>query len=211
MHQPIPGPVTIIADSGFAAEVASIIGSLGARVLAIYGTVGAHSSARHLNIEFIQSDPNLALLPGESMIALALSRLDERKAMDGRLTELGRAPTRFIHPDATVGFAVEIGDGSIVSPGARLTANIRIGRCALIHTAVVLSHDDRIGDYVTISPSATITGGVTIEDGASIGAGATILPGLTIGAGSTVGAGAVVTTNVEPGTTVAGVPARPLR
>jgi acetyltransferase-like isoleucine patch superfamily enzyme len=44
--------------------------------------------------------------------------------------------------------------------------------------------------------------------GASIGSGAVILCGISIGAGALVGAGAVVTRNVEPGETVAGVPAR---
>ena len=46
--------------------------------------------------------------------------------------------------------------------------------------------------------------------GASIGSHATILPDVTIGAGALVAAGAVVTRDVQPGATVAGVPARPL-
>ena len=47
--------------------------------------------------------------------------------------------------------------------------------------------------------------------GASIGSGAVILGGVTIGAGALVGAGAVVTKDVEPGTVVAGCPARFMR
>ena len=46
--------------------------------------------------------------------------------------------------------------------------------------------------------------------GASIGSGATIMCGLTIGEDAMIGAGAVVTTDVAPGVTVAGVPARVL-
>ncbi len=41
-----------------------------------------------------------------------------------------------------------------------------------------------------------------------IGANVTILPGVTIGDGAIVAAGAVVNKNVEPGTVVAGVPAK---
>jgi acetyltransferase-like isoleucine patch superfamily enzyme len=50
-----------------------------------------------------------------------------------------------------------------------------------------------------------------VERGASIGSGATILGGVRIGREATVGAGAVVTGDVDPGATVAGNPARPLR
>jgi acetyltransferase-like isoleucine patch superfamily enzyme len=46
--------------------------------------------------------------------------------------------------------------------------------------------------------------------GASIGSGATIMCGVTIGEGAMIGAGAVVTTDVAPGATVAGIPARVL-
>jgi acetyltransferase-like isoleucine patch superfamily enzyme len=50
-----------------------------------------------------------------------------------------------------------------------------------------------------------------VEDNASIGANATILPGISIGANAVIGAGSVVTKNVQPGTTVVGNPAVPLR
>jgi UDP-2-acetamido-3-amino-2,3-dideoxy-glucuronate N-acetyltransferase len=49
-----------------------------------------------------------------------------------------------------------------------------------------------------------------VEEGASIGSGAVILCGVRIGAGALIGAGAVVTRDVQPGETVAGVPAKAL-
>ena len=54
------------------------------------------------------------------------------------------------------------------------------------------------------------TGAVVVGERAMIGAGAIVLPGVTIGADARVAANSLVTRDVEPGTTVAGVPARPM-
>jgi sugar O-acyltransferase (sialic acid O-acetyltransferase NeuD family) len=181
----------VIADSGYAAEVAAIVASTGGVVTATHGS------------------GDLAGLP-PGPVALALGRPATRAEVLERLIELGRTPATLVHAEATIGPDVELGPGCIVSPGVRITANIRIGAATLVHTGVVLSHDDVIGRCVTISPGTTITGGVTLGDEVSIGAGVTVLPGVTIGRGAVVGAGAVVTRDVEPGTTVVGVPAKPI-
>ncbi|ELZ03265.1 O-acetyltransferase [Natrialba aegyptia DSM 13077] len=52
------------------------------------------------------------------------------------------------------------------------------------------------------------TGEIVVGERAMIGAGAIVLPGVEIGAGASVAANSLVTRDVEPGTTVAGVPAR---
>ena len=52
------------------------------------------------------------------------------------------------------------------------------------------------------------TGEVVVGERAMIGAGAIVLPGVEIGAGASVAANSLVTRDVEPGATVAGVPAR---
>ena len=59
-------------------------------------------------------------------------------------------------------------------------------------------------------PRGAMSGDIMIGDKVWIGCGAIILPGVTIGRGATIAAGAVVTKDVQAGTTVGGVPARPI-
>ena len=73
----------------------------------------------------------------------------------------------------------------------------------------------------SIGSNVTLQGGITvgmrrgrdfpvIGDGAVLSAGCRVLGAITIGEGAVVGANAVVVDDVAPGTTVVGVPARPL-
>ena len=73
-----------------------------------------------------------------------------------------------------------------------------------------VGHDCRIGDFVTINPLVAVSGDVTIEPMATMGTHSSVLQGLVVGASAFVGAGAVVTKDVDPGSTVVGIPARPL-
>ncbi len=54
------------------------------------------------------------------------------------------------------------------------------------------------------------TGEVVVGERAMVGAGAVVLPGVEIGADAQVAANSLVVADVEPGQTVAGVPAEPL-
>ena len=52
---------------------------------------------------------------------------------------------------------------------------------------------------------------ITVEDGCWIGSRAMLLPGVRVGAGCVVAAGAIVTSDCEPNSLYAGVPARRIR
>jgi UDP-2-acetamido-3-amino-2,3-dideoxy-glucuronate N-acetyltransferase len=129
-------------------------------------------------------------------------------------------------------YGCEIGDETRIGTFVEIQRGASIGsRCKIqSHTFICegVTIDDRVfvGHGVMFindrKPRATDRDGrlqtaddwmleqTVVEEGASIGSGAVILCGVRIGAGALIGAGAVVTRDVQPGETVAGVPAKAL-
>ncbi len=111
---------------------------------------------------------------------------------------------------------VRLGEGAVLCPFVTLTSNIQIGRHFHANLYSYVEHDCVIGDFVTFAPGVMCNGNVVVEDYAYIGAGAMIRQGkpgkpLVIGREAVVGMGSVVIRDVEPGSTVVGNPARPIR
>lgn len=87
----------------------------------------------------------------------------------------------------------------------RLGNNVRLASCALIAHDGVIAMLNRAYDVKLDS-----VGPIDIRDNVFIGYGAIVLPNVRIGPNAVVAAGAVVTRNVDPGTIVAGSPAKPI-
>ncbi len=127
----------------------------------------------------------------------------ERLVMCGKSFVVARHPSAIVAPDAMIGAGTVIAARAIVNAGAQIGVNV------ILNSGCIVEHHNYIGAHAHIAPGATLGGTVTVGEGALAGIGATVLPQCTIGAWSVVGGGAVVTSDVEDGLVVSGIPARP--
>ncbi len=117
-----------------------------------------------------------------------------------------------VHPTADVSESAELGVGCLVHSGALIWSNAHVGDCTFVSPGAMISHNARIGEFCHIAMGSRVGSAVTVESDVRLGMAATVMTGVgTVGKGSAVGAGAVVTRDVDPGTTVVGVPARTIR
>jgi sugar O-acyltransferase (sialic acid O-acetyltransferase NeuD family) len=170
-------------------------------------TTERHRRLERLGAPLLGDLGTLASLGSPHVVAIGDG--ESRRRIDA-LIGSSSEPAVLIDPTAWVGDDVELAPGVMLYPGARCTTNVRLGRHTHLNCAVTTSHDCRVGDYVSLSPGVLLNGGVTVGDGAFLGSGSVVLPGRVVGEGAMVAAGAVVTTDVRPGATVVGVPARPV-
>lgn len=120
-----------------------------------------------------------------------------------------RPPTSVVHPTAQLGTDVEVGDGAVIGPGTIIGAAATIGRHVLVNRGCLIGHHTTLGAGTVVNPGSNIGGNTSVGDGVAIGMGAVVVNGRRVGAGATIAAGSVVVRDVDPGTRVQGVPARP--
>jgi sugar O-acyltransferase (sialic acid O-acetyltransferase NeuD family) len=182
----------------------------------VAGFLDAGTTGRFVGrqVEGIPVLGTLADLPGfagrvEGAIP-AVGDAREREDVVTRIEASGIPLVGAVHPRAHVAPSAVLAAGAVVSAGAVIAVGARIGRGCIVNTGAIVDHHCRVDDFAHIAPGACLTGGVTVGRRAWVGAGAVIREDLTIGEDAVVGAGAVVIRDVAAGTTVVGVPARPL-
>ena len=115
-----------------------------------------------------------------------------------------------VHPKALIDTEVVYGDNVIIEMGTAIHTHSTIGNNVFLGGDAMIGHHNTIGNHVLVGGNVSFGGAVIVEDYVSIGVGASIKPGVRLGKGCTVGVGAAVVKDVAPGTTVVGVPAKPI-
>lgn len=163
-----------------------------------------------IEIPYLGTDENLLGCVEDVNVAICIGDGRLRKHISEKL--MANPHIHFpniILGETTICKDIDIGCGCIICVGTRISTNVKIGKFVLINMDSMVCHDGEIGNYTTLSPDVKIAGNVCIGEDCTIGIGARIKQGIIIKKNSFVGAGAVVVKNVEEGTMVVGVPAKP--
>jgi sugar O-acyltransferase (sialic acid O-acetyltransferase NeuD family) len=207
--------LVIIGGGGHASDVLGVVEAInGAEPT--WDVVGLLAEQRPSGCRFARRDiehlgtiSKLAEL--ESPWVVAIGFPSPRRALAAEAASFTAiAPAELIHPLSDVGFAVEVECGAVVLGQSRLSAHSVLGAHSCVGYLASVGHDTHVGAFTSVMPGATVAGDVTLGEAVLVGAGAVVLEGRTIGDEAVIGAGAVVTTDVSPGITVVGVPARPV-
>jgi sugar O-acyltransferase (sialic acid O-acetyltransferase NeuD family) len=206
--------IAIVGAGGHGQVVAGIIraGSAAGSDLSLAGFIDDRSE---LTGALVAGAPVLGTVRDAARIAadafvIAVGDNAIRAQIAAELRASGRPLATVRHPHASVAEDASIGEGTMISAGAIVVTAAQIGRGAILNTGCTIDHHCRIGNFVHVAPGVHIGGEVSIGDLTLVGIGASVAPRRRIGAGCTIGAGAVVIRDVPDGTTVVGVPARPV-
>ncbi|MFQ5767267.1 MAG: acetyltransferase, partial [Acidobacteriota bacterium] len=116
-----------------------------------------------------------------------------------------------IHPAASIGRDVSLGDGTVVMPGVAVGPGCAIGRFCILNTCSSLDHDSRMDDFSSLAPRATVGGNCRIGAHGAISMGAVLIHGIQVGEAAVIGAGSTVLESIPAFKVAYGTPARVMR
>lgn len=212
--------IVVIGAGGFGREVIDVIDAINSRsprsIWDLRGVVDDSPTSANLDllaarrIEHLGDLDDLTACEVRPNYVIGIGNPGARRQIARSLDAAGFSAATLVHPDATLGSHVNLGAGSVVCAGARLTTNIQVGRHGHINLNATVGHDSIVGEFVSMNPLSSVSGDCIIEDDVTLGVSSSVINQVRIGRGSTVGGGACVVRDVGPNLTVVGVPAKPL-
>lgn len=210
-------PLILVGAGGFARETAELVRAIN-DVRPTWDLLGCVDDSPALHGTEVAGmrvlGPCDTVIDGDAQVAVCLGNPRRYTTRALVVDRLGLPPERYatlVHPAAVIPRSVPVGHGTVVHATTVATGWASIGAHVAVMPGVIITHDDRIRDYVTIAAGVRLAGGVIVERGAYLGSGVLVRENLTIGAWSMVGMGALVTKSIPPGELWIGSPASYLR
>ena len=197
----------------FGSLIANVISYHDDLEIAAYGDDNHQQTTDHIDGVPVFGQKDLLNYAKQNNIKLAITAIGNntvRAEKFNLLKNTGFQMISIVHPQALIDTKVSYGDNVIIEMGTAIHTHSKIGNNVFLGGDALIGHHNVIGDHVLVGGNVSFGGSVVVEDYVSLGVGASIKPGIRLGKGSVIGVGAAVIKDVEPGTTVVGVPAKPI-
>ena len=89
---------------------------------------------------------------------------------------------------ANVPHGVNLGEGTLILPGAVVSRDSTVGRFSIINSGAILEHQSQIGDFSHLAPGSAVLGGASVGSNCLVGANSVIGQKVTLPDQSTLGA-----------------------
>ncbi len=116
-----------------------------------------------------------------------------------------------IHPKASIGRDVSVGEGTVIMAGVTVNPCCAIGRFCILNTNASLDHDSVMEDFSSLAPRVTTGGNCRIGGYSAVSIGAVLIHDICIGEHTVIGAGSIVLKNLESFSVAYGSPAKAIR
>lgn len=204
-------PIIIYGAGGLGKEVLSLIRAMNVFEPVGFIDDGLRRDSEVKGLKVLGGVDTLNVMTTPVNLVLAVGDPSTKAMLIKKMIDPSRVyfPT-LIHPSAIIQdvTAVSLAAGTIICAGCVLTTDIAIGNHVLLNLNTTVGHDVTIGDYASVMTGVNIAGNVKVGEGVMIGSGASIINNTSVGKFAKVGMGAVVIEDVDPQSTVVGVPAR---
>lgn len=125
-------------------------------------------------------------LPRGTRFVVAVGSPDARLHLVEAVREAGLEPVTVVHPSATVGGDVRVGEGAVLMAGVATTANVTIGDQCILNVGVLVSHDSIIGEATTVNPGAVIADDVVVGARSFVGSACLVPRGSRVPEGTMI-------------------------
>lgn len=116
-----------------------------------------------------------------------------------------------IHRSSTISAFSDIGEGTVVMPGAVVGPNSQIGKFCIINTQASIDHDSSMLDFSSLAPAAATGGTVRIGIRSAVSIGAIVKHGILIGDDCVLGANSYLNEHLPNNKVAYGTPAKQIR
>jgi sugar O-acyltransferase (sialic acid O-acetyltransferase NeuD family) len=181
----------------------------------IYGIIDIHYDGQEERILNYPVLGDFSLLngfdPEKFILALAIGDNSKRATYFNKSHTHDFQIATIIHPTAIVSKNAELDTGVFIGSGAIINAKAKIGKNTIVNTGAIIEHEVDIGNHAHIGPGSRIAGRVRIGDQTFVGIGTSIIDKICVGDNVIIGAGSVILNDIEPDSTVVGVPGKKIK